>query len=511
MSETSGTGASAPRIHRNDYSELEVPALGAWHPSLTVSVVIPVTHDLDRLDGVLAMLADQTYPGHLMDVVIVAADGETLKAPDHAPVRTRVVHHDENGPDGADAVHTGVRHAHGGVILRLDPRLSIDAEYVEAHMRWHHLADYLVVVGSVNPAEDAAKPTWTSPLVEETRNLRDAGDRAYSAAIGPALSWSLDFYGDQGGFDRGRSLIGDTEFSHRLAQAGAVFVADPEARGWQAAAETTSADVERERRIEPFLRNRLPMRRDWRDGTRRQWLIPFIEVIVEVNGGSYENVAATIVGALAGKVDDLIVTIVAPWHQLDGHSPDPDDPYTDLRLLREAFRSDSRVRFEEVTPPVPEGCPFRVTCPPGAVLTPDSLPRLVERIETDGLGILYLAFQRGTELLIARLERTAAVARAHRLRQAAEDPEDVVSELHGVYWIDGSEWALTVPGRAAKPGVPAAQAELNRWKKEAARLKAEVAQWKTEAQIPFRQRLVRGARRRAGKVRIIRKLAGKDV
>jgi cellulose synthase/poly-beta-1,6-N-acetylglucosamine synthase-like glycosyltransferase len=67
-----------PRIRHNDYTALEAPPLGDWDPVLGVSIVIPAYGHQDKLDLVLAGLAAQSYPDHLMEVIV-----------DHTPGRIR--------------------------------------------------------------------------------------------------------------------------------------------------------------------------------------------------------------------------------------------------------------------------------------------------------------------------------------------------------------------------------------------------------------------------------------
>ena len=63
-------GRSQPVVRANDWRVLQVPAVGSWDPTLTVSVVIPA-HDAVHLPKVLAGLAAQPYPPHLLEVVVV--------------------------------------------------------------------------------------------------------------------------------------------------------------------------------------------------------------------------------------------------------------------------------------------------------------------------------------------------------------------------------------------------------------------------------------------------------
>ena len=63
--------SAQPRVHRNDYSVVDVPELGEWTPKLSVSVVIPAYGGADKLALVLASLAAQSYPAHHMEVIVV--------------------------------------------------------------------------------------------------------------------------------------------------------------------------------------------------------------------------------------------------------------------------------------------------------------------------------------------------------------------------------------------------------------------------------------------------------
>ena len=78
--EASGRGfpvrpsTAQPRIWRNDYSLLEPAVLGEWVPELSVSVVVPAHGHAEKLALVLASLAAQSYPAHLMEVVVVDED-----------------------------------------------------------------------------------------------------------------------------------------------------------------------------------------------------------------------------------------------------------------------------------------------------------------------------------------------------------------------------------------------------------------------------------------------------
>ena len=78
-----------PRVFRNDWSTLTPPTVGSWTPGPTVSIVIPARNNQRQLDRLLACLTHQTYPAHLMEVVVVD---------DHSTPRLRLTGAGSNPP-----------------------------------------------------------------------------------------------------------------------------------------------------------------------------------------------------------------------------------------------------------------------------------------------------------------------------------------------------------------------------------------------------------------------------
>lgn len=524
--------ARQPRIRHNDYTSLDPPPLGEWTPRLAVSVVVPAYGNQDKLDLVLAALASQSYPGHLLEVV-VADDGSTpsIKVPRLTPERTSVVQTPSQSWGPAHAVHTAVSAAEGDIVLRLDSDVLVCREHVEAHMRWHHLADYLTVIGSLRYVEFSAndfsttdvhkavydgtveellgtKETtgrWSDKVLDETRGLLEAGNRAFRVADGATISWSARLYESAGGMDTELALGSDTELGYRLAQAGAVFIPESRALSWHLGMSQmkTKADQGRRYRL-PYLRQRVPLQRGWRRGTGRQWKVPYVEVVVEAGDASYEEVSATVSGALESTLADLCVTIVGQWSALSNERRAVlDDPLLNLRLVDAEFAHDGRVRLRESLPTTSSPVPFRFTCPPGLVLTIDALRRLIDMADSHLYGQLFLAFPHDNSLWIAKLERTEAIARALTLADKDEDVADVIDETFGTHWLDGSEWALVmadaVPDGAS---VPKLQTDLENWKRVAKRRQEQLederkqtTEWRNEAKRLQRRPEVRALER----------------
>ncbi|GAA0430321.1 hypothetical protein Acor_45980 [Acrocarpospora corrugata] len=469
-----------PRLRRNDFGALTPPELGGWRPSLRVSVVIPAYGGQDQLDLTLAALAAQTYPAQLLDVVVVDDGGPNpILPPSLAPARTRIVSSAPGGWGRAWACQTGYDTADGDVILTMDADLVPHRHHVEAHARWHHLADYLVVTGwpeftdisaglpspvdvytrvradeteTLFTADPDQSHQWLQDIVDRHDGLRAAPSSVlYRAHVGGTASVPAALLRAAGGMDTELVLGEDTELGYRLTQAGAVFVPERAARCWHLGQTTAMRRLDEVRAFNaPFIANRIPYRRWLRTDPGRQWRVPYVEVSVDARGARHQDVRATVDSALASTLPDVRVAVRAPWRALTGERRRPlDEPLLDLRLLEAGYREDGRVRLVEDEPATAAPAPFRFSCPPGWSVGPETLDRLIKHAELHESGVLNLALEeRDGEVLAARLERTSAVARARHLADRGEDPDDVIAKLFDVTWHDGPEFGLLAPGVA---------------------------------------------------------------
>ncbi|GIH29282.1 hypothetical protein Aph01nite_75920 [Acrocarpospora phusangensis] len=500
------------RIRHNDYGVLTPPSIGGWQPRLTVSVVIPAYQCQDALDRTLAALTAQTYPAALLDVVI-ADDGSTpaVTVPDLAPAGTRVVRVPEGRWGRGWARQTGASAARGDVLHWLDSDMILYRDHIESHMRWHHLAEHLVVHGVIqftsaedappSPAEvasavrdgdagllfpaDSVHPhAYSAKILAETRQLRDAGRRAYLLHSGATTSVSARMLAAAGGVDTSLNMGEDTELGYRLAQAGAVFVPDP-ALSWHIGLSTV---LRREKDVHrhnwSLLGSVIPDLRWLRSHPRRQWAVPYVQVVVDSAGASYEQTRASVDAALAGTVPDTSVVVLGPWSKLtEGRRRSLDEPLLEHRLVSNLYAAEPRVTLAESAPPTATPAPWRLRVPAGWVLGADTLAKLVKLADDDGLGLLCAALtETAAGVTAIRLERTAAYGRA--LLHPGEESDDVVDELFGSMWVDGGEFGVTTPELAGPLGGVAAglRAEVARWRSEAGRHEAEAARWKAEAE-----------------------------
>ncbi|MBB5079962.1 glycosyltransferase [Nonomuraea endophytica] len=468
------------RIRHNDYGALEPPAIGSWRPDKRVTVVIPAYNDQDGLDRTLTALAKQSYPAELTEVV-VADDGSTppLSAPG-----ARVVRVSEGWGRGA-ARQAGAAAATGDVVHWLDADMILDEEHLEAHMRWHHLLDHAVVIGDtrfVNElGEEGTRTEYTTKTLESTRMLRDAGTSAYLLHTGASSSVSADLLRAVGGVDVTLNMAEDTELGYRLAQAGAVFIPDPAAKGWHVGPSTVMLRAKEVHRHNwSFLGDLIPDLRWLRGHPRRRWRVPYVHVVTEADG--YERTRATVDAALAGTLADTAVTITGPWDVLtaDRHAA-LDDPHLDLRLLRNLYASEPRVAFAPAAPASVAPAPFLLRVPAGWAPGADTIAQLVRQAEQESLGLVCAALtETGAGVVAARLERTAAFARAARHQGPADD---LVDEMFGTLWVSGTEFGFVTGDDVEPPaGDPAKwralatkrATEVKELEAEVARLRAEV-------------------------------------
>ncbi|MBB6351122.1 GT2 family glycosyltransferase [Nonomuraea muscovyensis] len=461
-----------PAMTQNDFSPLQPPELGTWSPALSVSVVVPA-HGGPHLELTLAALAAQTYPDHLMEVLVVDDGSEPpIRLPEIRPVNTRLVRV-ETGWGISNAVNTGARAADGEIIQRLDSDMVACREHIEALARWHHLTDYLVTIGmkkfvEVPPltaaevyrardlgevfALDKAVASSTEATIAKTDGLRRSRN-PYHVCTGPTFALPRDVFHAVGGLDPTVVRGEDTEFAYRLAMHGVVFIPDLEAQAVHLGLPAQHRDRERAvRAVEPYLAHRIPLRRDLRKDAGRRWLVPYVEIVLDVGDTSETVVRRAVAAALDGALQDVVVTLVGPWARLhDGRRSVLSDPRFELRLMRDLFAHDERIRLIDEAAPTPAPAPFRYRGPVDVPLHRSTLERMVETVQKDLTGVLVVDLPDGRT---ARLERTSALGRALLLAAPGDDLDDVIAVTHGVRHVPPDRYWPAPPAKPA-PAAPA--------------------------------------------------------
>jgi GT2 family glycosyltransferase len=450
---------SQPLVRRNDWSTLSPPDLGSWTPRLSVSVVIPTYHADRTLPFVLAGLAAQTYPAHLLEVV-VADDGSEppVELPEVRPERTRVVRV-ADGWGRANACHTGALASDGDVVHWLDADMLAFREHVEAQLRWHHLLDYAVVLGTkrfVDPTPlDALSPydvrdrvasgdiatlwdwdasdthKWVEGMWRRTSDLTEAGPRAFRAHVGATGSLTRSLYVEAGGMDTTLRLGEDMELGHRLAEAGGVLLPEHASRAWHLGRSHVMEQREQVNRYnDAFLANLVPGMRPKRNRRGRRYDVPYLEVVVPATGPA-EQVIGCVDAVLDSSLDDLRVVVLGDWGSITDERRSPlADPQLETRIVHRTYLHDQRV---ELAPAVPDGrcrSSFRLVLDATAwAPSPDALQELVDDLERTHEGLRVIEG-------VGRLERTAAVSRVRRV--LGEVTDDALDAAYGARSLTAS-------------------------------------------------------------------------
>ena len=445
----------------NRWDELAVPALGAWEPTRTVSVVLPHYQAPEALHRTLASLAAQTYPRHLVELVVVDDGsepplelGEVIDG-----LTVTVLHQPDRGFGLARARDTGARAASGEVVVFLDCDMLAEPRHLEAHARWHHACDHAVTLGSRQHVEvggltpgqvlaagrdgalaplfagtEPTTPAWLERHLERTDQLRADHDDLFRVTAGGNLGLRRQRYLDVGGFDVRFDQWGseDTDLGHRLFLAGEVFVPEPEAACWH---QGDSRGLEpHERRSLAEQRARIsqtiphPHFRRMRPG--RSFAIPAVVVHVDARGAAHAPTVATVEDLLANDVHDLEVVL------------DLDAGDADRVLLERELAGDPRVR----TAPRPEHArtPLRLDLAAGVRLEPDAIRGVLAAIGTQRIsaGLLTIGVPGAPgDRVEAWVTRATARARA----AGAASPDEVRAATirwFGHRHVEGSELGM---------------------------------------------------------------------
>jgi glycosyltransferase involved in cell wall biosynthesis len=444
-----------------------------------VSVVIPAFRAEKTLGLTLASLAGQSYPDDLLEVIVVDDEGD-LVLPDIRPSRTRVVR--AQGSWGrANACATGAARAHGDVLHWVDADMLLHRSHVEAHARWHHLLDHAVVTGHkvfLDPEEGLPDPVevksaverdtieallgdrwstghkWVEQFWDRTLDLATAGYRAYQVYVGATASVGRALYQDSGGMNPGLRLGEDIELGYRLSNRGGVFVPDREARSWHLGRSLLMDNEQALRRYnDAHLAALLPDLRRLRRPRGRSYSVPILEVVVVAEGQSYEDVRFTVDGVLDSVPGDVRCVVTGPWGSLTEDRRSPlEDPLLDYRLLRAEYAGEPRVELVEALPPALSPAVFRMYLPTGWRPGPTTLPMLIKDMQKRAQGLRQVVLDDGRTV---RIERTAAVGRARRVRRPDEIFDDVLDALTHTWWSEGAEDGFVLKGQEPLgPGEP---------------------------------------------------------
>ena len=239
----------------NDYSAIEAAVNEGYTPEKKVSIVIPHYNKKAVLEKTLAALTKQNYPLNLIEVVI-ADDGSSDGSQEmvrgmELPFDVKYVWQQDKGYRLSKARNEGIKRATHDTVIILDNDMVPTPDFVRQHMKWHHAADNIAVIGHrrfVEPDDVsleliASNPhglydvkdtvsrafnitqDWRLLRYQRTRNLKDDKE-PYRSFSGGNVSLSKRQAFLAGLFDESFAVWGkeDNEFAYRLFRSGTFLV-----------------------------------------------------------------------------------------------------------------------------------------------------------------------------------------------------------------------------------------------------------------------------------------------
>ncbi|HSE07179.1 MAG TPA: hypothetical protein VLB29_00825 [Nocardioidaceae bacterium] len=178
--------------------------------------------------------------------------------------------------------------------------------------------------------------------------------------------------------------------------------------------------------------------------------VPMIEVVVEVDGHSFEEVDYTVAGLLLRKPHDVHCRLVGRWASLgDGAG---EDALHEQRLIHEKYATEARVVLSEDLPATCSAS-FRLHLPPGWRPGENTMEELAKDMQERELGLRSVLLPDGR---VARLESTEAFEHAERVMQPGDDLDDVVDAVSKTWWSEGVEDGFLHPVHAPHVTRPSA-------------------------------------------------------
>lgn len=420
----------------------------------TVSVVIPYYEQPRQLASVLEALTHQTYPSHLVQVVV--ADDGSVVSPEVEPWASRldvtVVRQEDRGFRAAAARNLGAGVATGTILCFLDADTVPTPDYIASAVRLPALAPDVLAVGRRKHADlsetteasviawmaahaadhtsHAGEPAWLVDGYTRTSDLLEPGWDGYKYMLSAVMTCSRELFFDTGGFDESFVRYGgeDWEFANRAFMMGAVFAHVPDAVAWhdgpdwalRAVEDRTTHKNDEALALAPLITD--PSARQ--AGLR--FAVPDIVVYVSVDGHSAASLSVTVASALAGR-DSAVWVVGDCAPQL----------YSALGL------DDSRVRLGLPSDDILSRCRFVLEVSGRVEFSADSVQQLTEGLGPGQAGQVSIDFGDAS----ASVTMWSSRAR-HRYRRWAthfQDSENaVVSTLFGVARRDAGDVGIAV-------------------------------------------------------------------
>lgn len=376
------TAPAAPRpasVRYNNWRSIAAPAANEFQPQLPVSVVMPCYQTpAATLQRTLATLEGQSYPRRLFEVVIVDDGSEPPLRPPPSPLDVKVVRQERRGVGIARARNAGAQAAAHDILLFLDSDMLVEADWMAAHARWHHVVcDALtagfrahVAVDDLTADHIRARPGTLRALLSgrpadaprmaghliRTADLTARADDLFRVVEGADFGIAKPFYRLIGGSEEsfGRWGMEDIELAYRAFAHGGLLI-PVTGRSWHQSRDVRGAK-ERSNQIARGKAAHLIAHPEFRSLTPgRYYSVP--RHVVTVLGGDCpaERIIHAVASVLADRAQDLVVRV-----RLNGT-----DRHQRLAWLRDVFDADPRVFVTPAAPAVEQfpTAPYHIALP----------------------------------------------------------------------------------------------------------------------------------------------------
>ena len=435
MQSVSSTGSGAAEfvtqdslekaVHGNDWRTLNPSEIGEGDFVDRVTVILPCYMGQQELALTFAGLSKQTYPHHLIEVIVVDDGSDPpIKVPSQLPFETSVFVQERDGFGLARARNLGAENAKGEILIFLDCDMIPEPQLIEAHSRWHHENEFGLTLGfrshadfSEISSEDLLQtnefegllsgrkvttPQWIEFHMGRTKNLTSNDSDLFRIATGGNLGVRKSFFETIGGFDSSFRQWGgeDIEFGFRAFNLGAVLIPERLAKAWHQG-EGASPDPEEEASLEQ-QRNRLShliAEKTFRDSSAgRSFEVPMLAVAIDAKQQTLNEIASQVNSVLSSTFHDLVVCV------------EISESHPDRINLERQYGPDPRVTVADDVSEQMSCASFQLEMPPELCFHAGDIQYLMNAIEKRGL----LKVDLGSQGEI-RLVRTRSLKRSEQV------------------------------------------------------------------------------------------------
>lgn len=347
----------------------------AYDPSLTVAIIVCCRNGQDKLDLSVASLAVQTYPDHLVQLIIVD-DGSTpgLKLPPIRPKNTKIIKFANTDEQWGktQATNFAASKVDADVFWMHDADMVFDPQHLSEHMKWHHDDDDYLVLGwkrfvpswDYQPealyerllagqfdalhSESEGKDSWEL-LIKLTDDLRNPDLDSFRAVVGATFSIKRKAWISIGMYNPVFKMAEDTELGWRSLMAGLRLVPEREARSWHLGISTVEENVARVlEHNRPNMANYIPGLGYLRSGSSVNFKVPDAEVLIDARGMSFDSFVQVLKKFFVDKNVQARFRVFGPWEALQERYDLRNDPLSSPRRIYGLHSGDSRFTFEEL-------------------------------------------------------------------------------------------------------------------------------------------------------------------